>query len=35
MPESAWTSPLLNRRRLLQTGTASVLGMLLPEILAL
>lgn len=35
MPESAWSSPLLNRRRLLQTGTAGVLGLSLPEILAL
>ncbi len=35
MPESAWSSPLLNRRRLLQTGTAGVLGLSLPELLAL
>lgn len=35
MQESVWSSPLLNRRRLLQTGTAGVLGLSLPELLAL
>lgn len=35
MPAGPWSSPLLNRRRLLQTGTAGVLGLSLPELLTL